>query len=678
MKTGSKGGEGGWFEAIRKENNWRMRSTGVQEDNTHNNNPQHKQQYRRRFIRTPTTPPKTTTHPHPQQQHTKHTGGRQPQHTLTDATLLVPHTPGSKLCTKLQEVENQIALATNSPKIRMVEKGCNKLVHILERTDPDQNEIYCGRSECQSCLGRQCVQEMLKYMKSRGQPTKDATKKWASVANCRREGIIYRVDCLPCLKGENETGEKSCAQEMTRETECTYVGESSISAYERMQEHKRALDKGDTSSPLVEHSITHHGCTKREFIMRCTGTDLQALRRLVSEAVHIAAKAVTIISMNMKHELGVVPRLTVAGGGGDKRLNNKNNDNEKESMCAQDVKKLQARRKRTEEMLSQIAEGKLKRIIWKDEKRKTPDNEEDNTVRDRKEATRRAKRPRCEEDNVHSEIIEVEEELVEEKIEEKPRSEQCTQTKTETEINREPKPMCTETKRTVVHKGKASEKPRVWYGGRDIRYKNQESEIEDLECTQKPPNENNTHKNKKNIEVEIENNLKTIECEQSKMRIEIVANKNDEVEIEKGLKTIECEQSKMRVEVVADEKGKLEIENDLKTTECEQSKLRVVADEINEIEIENDLKTIECEQSKMRLEVVADVKDDVEVENDLKTIECEQSKMREKVVADGKNEVKIENDLKTIECEQSNMRLEVVADEKGDVEVENNLKTIEC
>ena len=44
---------------------------------------------------------------------------------------------------------------------------------------------------------------MLEKMKEQGENTKSEIGKWKSNANCRREGILYHVDCLTCKEYEN-------------------------------------------------------------------------------------------------------------------------------------------------------------------------------------------------------------------------------------------------------------------------------------------------------------------------------------------------------------------------------------------------------------------------------------------------------------------------------------------
>ena len=147
--------------------------------------------------------------------------------------MMVPYTPDSRLCTRLQETEDQFACATKTRKMKMVEKGGTRLVHLLSNTDPGKNDRVCGRQECKCCRTRMRIKEMIKNKKEQGLCTKKDEKKWKSISNCRREGIVYRTDCITCLARQPQT-------------ERTYTGISSRSAYLRFREHAQAVEVEDT------------------------------------------------------------------------------------------------------------------------------------------------------------------------------------------------------------------------------------------------------------------------------------------------------------------------------------------------------------------------------------------------------------------------------------------------
>ena len=322
---------GGVLESIKKENNWRHKSN-VESTPPPPNRTKRGAQDKTRIQRKPPSSNKANV-----QVHRDEASGK--RYLQTDATLLVPFTANSKLCTELQKKENLLAVATNTPKIRMVEKGGEKLVHSLSKTDPNQNERTCGRGNCQNCVGRMKVVNMLEEMKEQGKSSKEMKKKWKSNPNCRREGTVYRIDCVSCIR-DQDCAQDSQNENKTREinpvhTETTYIGETSRSSYERFCEHHADLCTGKTSSPLVVHGITHHRGSKPEFIMRTLSLEVKALRRMVTEAVLIVNKTSSTVTMNRKHELGLVPRLQVVGGGGGVTTTGESKDAQKNQVGKQ-------------------------------------------------------------------------------------------------------------------------------------------------------------------------------------------------------------------------------------------------------------------------------------------------------------------------------------------------------
>ena len=76
--------------------------------------------------------------------------------------------------------------------------------------------------------------------------------------SCRREGAVYRIDCLKCEKGVEEGVEGV--------TKTSYIGETSRSCFERLKEHmwlfvhKKSGDpaKQEANSVLWNHSRDEH------------------------------------------------------------------------------------------------------------------------------------------------------------------------------------------------------------------------------------------------------------------------------------------------------------------------------------------------------------------------------------------------------------------------------------
>ena len=126
----------------------------------------------------------------------------------------------------------------------------------------------------------------------------------------RREGLVYQIDCTTCLQQQQQS---------------SYTGESSRSAFQRKKDHNTALENEDTSSPLVVHAVAVHSGEKPNFIMRITSIEGNALKRQVTETVHIACKPNNTENMNRQNLWGMLPRLRKAGAWGLKQQKHNNN-----------------------------------------------------------------------------------------------------------------------------------------------------------------------------------------------------------------------------------------------------------------------------------------------------------------------------------------------------------------
>ena len=360
---------GGVREAIRKENDWRKQHnmTTTNQHNrckTQDNKPTYNP--RTRYTRKPMTTSNNmttynTTQTMPQN------NNKTPEHQKIEATLTVNHTTGSNLCSLLQESEDKFSQLTNTRKVRIIEKGGTKLVHALSRKDSNQNDRICNRPECQNCKSRMIIKQMITSQKEMGVNTSQLEKKWKSVANCRRENVVYQIDCLTCLQQPNPTTS-------------TYTGESGRSPYQRMREHFTDLKYGDTKSPLVTHAVIHHESRKPEYLMRTLELVKGALRRIVMEAVFISCKDPTTTNMNRKTECVLLPKLEVTGTSwkSSKKLKDEQENNNK---CEQTGKK------RKPDNLEGILNGEIKRITWKNEDKTTKEviEPERSSTKDRKE-----------------------------------------------------------------------------------------------------------------------------------------------------------------------------------------------------------------------------------------------------------------------------------------------------
>ena len=70
---------------------------------------------------------------------------------------------------------------------------------------------------------------------------------------CQRMGLVYNMVCKDC-KMEGKT--------------TIYIGETSRCAFDRSQEHVRAMRRSDKESPLVEHRDLEHPGKEPNFEMQ--------------------------------------------------------------------------------------------------------------------------------------------------------------------------------------------------------------------------------------------------------------------------------------------------------------------------------------------------------------------------------------------------------------------------
>ena len=160
--------------------NWFKRSTKLKEDIAHN------QEYTK------------TTRRHPW------SNGEKPapkDDRDVEGVIIIPHTHSSSLQKSMQARDDAVTKALGMPRTRYVERGGVTLKDMLVNKNPwQQLNEGCNRSNCHLC----------------------SCQKGGGIS-CRREGVCYRLECLQC---ENGGGNKTW-----------YIGETSRSAFERLNEH---------------------------------------------------------------------------------------------------------------------------------------------------------------------------------------------------------------------------------------------------------------------------------------------------------------------------------------------------------------------------------------------------------------------------------------------------------
>ena len=168
-----------------------------------------------------------------------------------ESVIFVTATPGSELARNIKQ-----RLKTAQIPVRVAENSGPKLSQILVKTNPYQADL-CGRAKCFPCESRQ------------------PSDKGGS--NCRREGVVYSIECLKCPGGK------------------VYIGETSSTAFVRGKEHQyqyklhKENKKGGENSAMGRHiELLHEGEHHDEFSMKVIGQYLaRPHQRQVAESITI-------------------------------------------------------------------------------------------------------------------------------------------------------------------------------------------------------------------------------------------------------------------------------------------------------------------------------------------------------------------------------------------------------
>ena len=202
-----------------------------------------------------------------------------------EATLFVPYTPKSALARELQEMDDQFSNMMKIPRVKIIERAGRTIMDILGRPDPWAGQD-CGRKGCWPCSNI----------------SKEGKK---SKGKCRKEGLVYRIQCLDCQK-----------QGVLVE----YWGETSRSAFQRGNEHRKAMRDKNPDSPMSQHMEVCHGGREPHMEMTVIKMHRKALPRQIHEAVMISRSTADIL-LNNKSEWSKdkTPRVKVNTSMEDKK-----------------------------------------------------------------------------------------------------------------------------------------------------------------------------------------------------------------------------------------------------------------------------------------------------------------------------------------------------------------------
>ena len=339
---------GGPTETARKDNGWRSCSgTGSLTGGAPGG-----QSRRRTNVECQESSSPITTHGTQEQERAK------PDARQIESTLLIPYTKGAVLQKMMQRRDDQLTEMTGSRRVRVVESGGDKLVHLLRRNDPGSTKRFCKDKACTPCGTRAWLVEKKK-------DTREMKEKLPKILisktsrQCRREGVNYTLQCLLCLP----LGKQSL-----------YRGESSHSARGRQGQHARDISNGVVTNPLVIHSIKEHGGVRPVMAATIDQVEARPLYRAVREAVRISQLPDDSRNLNRCQEWGQprVPVLSVTGGDVAKG---------QDPDCREGVHN--PRKTWSENTLAEIERGGKKRVrYWdenkeEDESRTVPDPEID-------------------------------------------------------------------------------------------------------------------------------------------------------------------------------------------------------------------------------------------------------------------------------------------------------------
>ena len=232
-----------------------------------------------------------------------------------ESVVFIPYTKGSSLRKQLQEEDDKVTKILGIPRTKYIEKAGNKISsQIIVKNPWVAIKGGCGRKLCYAC--------------------KSTAGKGIS---CRKEGINYSITCKLC----ETTGRKTL-----------YLGESSRSAYERMNEHAylfRTKKEGDpekqqSNSVLWGHSRDHHAgqMVMSDWKISIDSSHVTPLNRQVTEAVRISRASPDIL-LNSKNEFGAnnLPELelrygTRVGNGGLKRKRREEEEEEEQEQATEE------------------------------------------------------------------------------------------------------------------------------------------------------------------------------------------------------------------------------------------------------------------------------------------------------------------------------------------------------
>ena len=215
---------------------------------------------------------------------------------VVETPIFIPYTKESRLRKQLQELDDTIGEATNSPGVRFVERcGGSNLIDILTSSNPWAKEWSCGRKNCLPCHSRQMLAGELEErpLPELGKPElpRPSKEDTFTFPKCTTEGAGYSLECWECRL----IGKKYM-----------YIGETSRSPYQRGKEHENDVEGGKKNHPMTIHFKEKHQGRRQRIIMRVIATPKTSLARQIWESVKIDTLSGDMEAcLNLKSEWGL-------------------------------------------------------------------------------------------------------------------------------------------------------------------------------------------------------------------------------------------------------------------------------------------------------------------------------------------------------------------------------------
>ena len=219
--------------------------------------------------------------------------------------LFVPQTPQGALASKLKEKEVWLSMMQQE-KTKIVERSGTTIRQLLIRSNP-WGQGHCGRpeGECPPC------------------DTGDGKQR------CQARSVLYETSCLSCKEASDRAKQLGTENTENRAVYSIYVGETALTARERMVGvkgegargggHLNDYEKGLEKSHMTKHWLNcHRGEEKPKFEVKIIKTFTSCMVRQIWEAIRIRRRLleqgrgdVRLLNSRSEYNRCSLPRLVV-------------------------------------------------------------------------------------------------------------------------------------------------------------------------------------------------------------------------------------------------------------------------------------------------------------------------------------------------------------------------------